>query len=286
MKIKMPAIAAIAAVAICFLVAMLLPRSAAATDKLDAAILKGPEIPSECRAIDGAYPMDIQTQILYERFEIYKQILPPLAGKQAQSLRCGQQDGTIYYFEFADAAGRERAESFIRNLLWGADRPSPEHPEQIEHGESLLAVVSFEKAPAALLEAIRAKLSNGAKPAAGSNSADAGAGLASTLGLLGDWHGTSICLVKPSACHDEEALYHVKADPSGKLSLQADKIVGGKPVNMGDMGCTYDAQKKLLHCESEFGSLDLALQGDRLEGSMFLPDKTRWREIKLKRVKV
>jgi hypothetical protein len=27
--------------------------------------------------------------------------------------------------------------------------------------------------------------------------------------------------------------------------------------------------------------LDLALQGDRLEGSMFLPDKTRWREIKL-----
>src|SRR5262249_23752042 len=27
--------------------------------------------------------------------------------------------------------------------------------------------------------------------------------------VMGDWNGTSICLVRPSACHDEEALYHV-----------------------------------------------------------------------------
>ncbi|MBZ5530165.1 MAG: hypothetical protein LAO20_01920 [Acidobacteriia bacterium] len=278
MKLKM---SVIAAVAISLLVAMLLPRSAAATDKLDAAILSDAEIPAECRAIEGRYPMDIQTQILFERYEAYRQTLPPLAGKQAQSLRCGRQEGTIYYFEFADAASRQRAEVYIRGLLWGADRPSPGHPEEIEHGDSLLAVVSFEKAPASLLEAIRAKLSGGAKPVASSGGADS----ASTRAALGDWRGTSLCLVKPSACHDEEALYHVRADKSGKLQVEADKIVDGKPVNMGAIDCSYDAAKKLLHCEWEFGVLDLALQGDRLEGSMFLPDKTRWREIKLKKLK-
>ena len=282
MKSKMSVIAAIA---IPLLIAMLLPSAAAATDKLDAAILKGPEIPPECSAIDGSYPMDIQTQILYERVEIYKQILPPLAGKQAQSLRCGQQDGTIYYFEFADAASRERAEAFIRGLLWGTDHPTPDHPEQIEHGDSLLLVVSFEKAPASLLGAIRAKLSGGAKPTA--SSAGAGADSASTRALLGDWHGTSLCLVKPSACHDEEALYHVKAAPDkpGGLSLQADKIVDGKPEFMGDADCGYDAAKKLLRCDLGRGHIELTLQGDHLDGAMFLPDKTRWREIKLKRVK-
>ena len=101
--------------------------------------------------------------------------------------------------------------------------------------------------------------------------------------LLGDWHGTSLCLVKPSACHDEEALYHVKALPqqSGKFSLQADKIVDGKPVVMGTADCSYDAPKRLLRCDFPKGYIELTLQNDHLDGSMFLPDKTRWREIKL-----
>ena len=105
--------------------------------------------------------------------------------------------------------------------------------------------------------------------------------------LLGDWHGTSLCLVKPSACHDEEALYHVKALPkqSGKFSVQADKVVNGKPVVMGTTDCSYDAPKRLLHCEWGRGFLDLTLQGGHLDGSMFLPDKTRWREIKLTKVR-
>jgi len=110
---------------------------------------------------------------------------------------------------------------------------------------------------------------------------------ASHSAVLGDWHGTSLCLVKPSACHDEEALYHVKSAPDkpGKLFLQADKIVDGKPDYMGDADCAYDAAKKLLRCDFPKGYVELTLQGDRLEGAMFLPDKTRWREIKLRRVK-
>ena len=104
--------------------------------------------------------------------------------------------------------------------------------------------------------------------------------------VLGDWHGTSLCLVKPSACHDEEALYHVKVSSDQSiLSLQADKIVDGQPVTMGTSDCSYDLAKKLLHCDLGKGYVELTLAGDRLEGAMFLQDKTRWREIKLTRVK-
>jgi hypothetical protein len=105
--------------------------------------------------------------------------------------------------------------------------------------------------------------------------------------VLGDWRGTSLCLVKPSACHDEEALYHVKQAPEkpGGLAMQADKIVDGKPEYMGDADCAYDATKKLLHCDLGRSYIELTLEGDRLEGAMFLPDKTRWREIKLTKVK-
>jgi hypothetical protein len=103
--------------------------------------------------------------------------------------------------------------------------------------------------------------------------------------VLGDWHGTSLCLVKPSACQDEEALYHVKTDKSGKLQIDADKVVDGKPENMGTIDCTYDAAAKHIHCEWGHGILDLTLQGDHLDGTMFRPDKTKWRDIKLTRVK-
>src|SRR5260370_42376852 len=115
----------------------------------------------------------------------------------------------------------------------------------------------------------------------------AGADASSVQALQGDWHGTSLCVVKPSACRDEESLYHIKpnAEKPGKFSMQGDKIVDGKPVNMGTVDCSYDEQKKLLHCEWDHGSLDLTLQGDRLDGAMFLPDKTRRRDIELVKVK-
>ena len=106
--------------------------------------------------------------------------------------------------------------------------------------------------------------------------------------IVGDWHGTSLCMVKPSACHDEEALYHVKSAPDkpGKLFLQADRIVNGKPVTMGDPAdCNYDAKYNFLRCDFARGYVELTLEGDRLEGAMFLTDKTKWRELKLKRVK-
>ena len=53
------------------------------------------------------------------------------------------------------------------------------------------------------------------------------------------------------------------------------------PVERGTADCHFNLTKQVLHCEFEKGYLDLKLTADRLEGAMFLADKTRWRDIKL-----
>ena len=128
------------------------------SDKLDAAILTPAETPKGCSAIDGKYPTDIQTAILYDRYDVYKETLPPLSGKGAQSFLCGRDKGTVYYFEYSSSADRERAGNFVRGLLWGGDHPSADHPEQIENAQNLLLILSFKKVPDTLLAAIRGKL--------------------------------------------------------------------------------------------------------------------------------
>ena len=100
--------------------------------------------------------------------------------------------------------------------------------------------------------------------------------------LVGDWRGDSICVVRPSACVDEKALYHVKKlDQPNRYSMQADKIVNGEPVNMGTTDCVFAPEKQALTCTLPKGTIDLALHGARLEGTMTLTDGTLWRNISL-----
>ena len=104
---------------------------------------------------------------------------------------------------------------------------------------------------------------------------------------VGDWRGMSICQVKPSACHDEDSLYHFKklAKP-GTFELQADKIVDGKPITMGTGPCEYDPSGQLV-CTIPGASATLSfdVRGDDKQGAMKLPDGTLWRKITLKKVR-
>jgi hypothetical protein len=98
----------------------------------------------------------------------------------------------------------------------------------------------------------------------------------------------SVCQVKPSACNDEDSLYHVR--PLGTkpdaYELQADKIVSGKPVTMGTSPCNYDATKNELVCPiSERATLRFEVRGDEMQGTMKMQDGTIWRKISLKRVR-
>ena len=103
---------------------------------------------------------------------------------------------------------------------------------------------------------------------------------------VGDWRGQSVCQVRPSACHDEESLYHVTAAASkpGTFEMQADKIVEGKPVTMGTSPCTYDTARHLLACPLPNGAvIQLEMRGNEMHGTMKLKDGALWRKIDLKK---
>jgi hypothetical protein len=106
-------------------------------------------------------------------------------------------------------------------------------------------------------------------------------------GLIGDWRGDSICMVRGSACHDEDSLYHVSrsAEKPGWFSVKADKIVDGKPITMGTVECSYDFDKRTLTCEFPRGVLRLTIQDSKMVGTMHLPDGSIWRKISLSKVK-
>jgi hypothetical protein len=104
--------------------------------------------------------------------------------------------------------------------------------------------------------------------------------------LIGDWRGDSICVVRPSACNDEKALYHFKklGDQPNRFSLQADKVVNGKAEDMGaTMECSFVPDKHALTCSTPRLVLHLTLNANRLDGTMNLPDGTVWRNINLKK---
>lgn len=118
-----------------------------------------------------------------------------------------------------------------------------------------------------------AAIAQSPKPAADSSS------------LVGDWRGDSICVVRPSACNDEKALYHFKklGDQPNRFSLQADKIVNGQAEEMGTMECSYVPEKQAVTCSTPKLVLHLTLKGKNLDGTMNLSDGTLWRNISLKK---
>jgi hypothetical protein len=104
--------------------------------------------------------------------------------------------------------------------------------------------------------------------------------------LLGDWHGESVCVVRESACRDEESLYHISRliEKPGWFSVMGDKIVDGKAVSMGTVECRYESDKQTLSCESPRGVFKFTVKNSRMIGTMNLPDGSLWRKISLSRV--
>ena len=102
---------------------------------------------------------------------------------------------------------------------------------------------------------------------------------------VGDWRGDSTCVVRESACHDEDSLYHVTklAEKPGWFSMKLDKMVDGKPVTMGAVECSYDSAKRTLTCEFARGVFHLAIQDNKMTGTMNLTDGTLWRKLTLKK---
>lgn len=109
---------------------------------------------------------------------------------------------------------------------------------------------------------------------------------ASSSQLFGAWRGQSVCVIKPSACHDEDSVYRISSSPQSddRVVLSGNKIVDGKEVNMGTGYCTWHRNASTLDCPLPAGNaLHLEVNGNSITGKMMLQDGTPWRKLSLKR---
>jgi hypothetical protein len=117
--------------------------------------LKPEQIPAACKTVDGYFPVDIQTAILWDKTDLYKSVMPLPASKNAQSFTCQGNKGTVYFFQFGNEADRKTAATFIKPLLWGESGPTADHPEVVLEIGDVVSVVSFRRPPKLLLAALQ-----------------------------------------------------------------------------------------------------------------------------------
>jgi len=107
--------------------------------------------------------------------------------------------------------------------------------------------------------------------------------------IEGTWKGTSLCQVKSSPCHDENAVYHISKAANGKTyTIQANKIVNGSEEEMGSSDAVYDETKHTLTTTTKDrqGRVSVWLfkiEGKQMHGTLTLDDKILYRIIELKK---
>jgi hypothetical protein len=103
--------------------------------------------------------------------------------------------------------------------------------------------------------------------------------------VVGVWRGNSICIPRNTACHDEVAVYRVSAiqGKHGHVHVSGGKMVDGKEVVMGSGEWRFDASTHTLSTELPVGDIVFVVNGDTMQGTFTLRDKTVLRHITLKR---
>jgi hypothetical protein len=98
---------------------------------------------------------------------------------------------------------------------------------------------------------------------------------------VGVWRGTSVCLVRPSACHDEIVVYRIASTSAAdSVTLDARKIVSGEEQEMGVLTCHFASANGSLACAIPQGTWRFWVRGDSLVGELRHPDNTKFRDVK------
>ena len=101
---------------------------------------------------------------------------------------------------------------------------------------------------------------------------------------VGTWRGTSLCQVRPSACHDEIVVYRITRTPArDSLAIDGRRIADGAEVEMGVLGCRLDASSARLTCAIPNGVWQFTIRGDSLVGELRQPDGTKVRDVRTAR---
>jgi len=104
--------------------------------------------------------------------------------------------------------------------------------------------------------------------------------------LIGTWKGTSICQIKPSACHDEIAVYHIsKGEKPGTYHIVANKVINGKEEDMAVSDFIFDPADNSLFCYEEKYkvTIKLIVKGKSMNGTLESDNKV-YRIIKLEKI--
>ena len=105
--------------------------------------------------------------------------------------------------------------------------------------------------------------------------------------IEGIWKGTSLCQVKPSACHDENVVYHISKKSATVYTIQASKIVNGAEEDMGTFdSVVYDKTRQTLRftMKDQQGRNSVwlfRLDGMQMHGTLTMNGNTLFRIIEL-----
>lgn len=111
--------------------------------------------------------------------------------------------------------------------------------------------------------------------------AQAATGAANAIGV---WRGTSLCLVRPSACNDEVVVYRIaRLNTVDSVSIDARKVVNAREEKMGDLACRLSAPGTSITCSMKNGVWYFTVRRDSLVGELRLPDDTKFRDVRTAR---
>jgi len=103
---------------------------------------------------------------------------------------------------------------------------------------------------------------------------------------VGTWRGTSVCLVRQSACKDESVVYLISQTSSvDSLKMDARKIVRGEEQDMGVLACGFTSATGSLTCALPQGTWKFRVHADSLVGELRLSDNTKFRDVRATRAR-
>jgi hypothetical protein len=98
---------------------------------------------------------------------------------------------------------------------------------------------------------------------------------------VGTWRGTSVCLVRPSACNDEIVVFRIAhTNAADRLTVDARKIVRGDEQQMGVLTCRFTSPNGPLTCALPQGTWRFRVRNDSLVGDLRLADNTKFRDVR------
>ena len=98
---------------------------------------------------------------------------------------------------------------------------------------------------------------------------------------VGTWRGTSVCLVRPSACNDEIVVYRIaRTNAADSLTVDARKIVRGEEQEMGVLTCRFTSPNGPFTCAIPQGIWQFRVRRDSLVGELRLSNNTRFRDVR------